>query len=693
MITPVVSAFHRRLVLSLFAASLIINFWALTRYWNQSLRDGHEGRQEHTALTAYYFQKDGLRLAYETPLLGPPWSIPMEFPLYQGVTAELSKVTGWPLEQTGRAVSVFFFYASLLALWLLLRRHLPGALDRMLVVTYVLVCPLYLFYSRTFLIESTALCLSLWFLLLFDRMVRRPGVGCLLAVWTLGALATTTKITTFAALVVATGLLVLEQVLARRRIGQAWGRALGVPLGLSVLAVAVPLIAGIAWVKYADHIKEGQPYAHLLTSSSLREFNFGTLAQRFSANWGRKIGAEIVTTVLSLPGLLVLLVAGWISTGAHRRIALACLACFPAGVLLFANLYYVHDYYFYASAYFILAAMGALIAGALHNPRIAPVFAASLALVAFGGELYAFRQTYYNFYLRPNPPVPIEAEIIKAITPPDDAFAGFGVDWDPVWPYYSQRRAIIPFQSHFENFAAFDASITGLNGRRLSTMFLSRNHRDDSRYTITVAQKLEMCAQPIARTPLMDIYVRRDLATAAVRALMARTDWGVELNLKPDPDVVVLQEQHDLRTHDWTGPRAITSPLPLLSKGPVEIGILPLDNKLVISTQAPTEIHFQPPPGSRSIEAIGGMVPSSYTEGHTTPGVVVVVFEEKPDGTRHMIFKRELNPLTVPSDRGDVHISYQQEKPFTGTLVFAHYAIPSGNVSYSWSYWKRINIH
>src|ERR1700712_2545485 len=98
------STFLRRFVYILFATALAVNFWSLTNHWNQSLRDGHEGRQEHTALTAFYFKKDGLRLAYETPLLGPPWSIPMEFPLYQGITATVSNFTGWPLEQTGRLV-------------------------------------------------------------------------------------------------------------------------------------------------------------------------------------------------------------------------------------------------------------------------------------------------------------------------------------------------------------------------------------------------------------------------------------------------------------------------------------------------------------------------------------------------------------------------------------------------------------
>ena len=86
------------------------------------------------------------------------------------------------------------------------------------------------------------------------------------------------------------------------------------------------------------------------------------------------------------------------------------------------------------------------------------------------------------------------------------------------------------------------------------------------------------------------------------------------------------------------------------------------------------------------------MVPGSYTDGHTTPGVVLTVYEEQSNGTHHVIFERMLAPLTKAEDRGDVVISYHQEKPFSGMLVFAHNAIPSGEVSFSWSYWKRIEI-
>ena len=51
--------------------------------------DFYAFRQTQTALSAYWLWHDGFRLAYETPVLGAPWAIPYEFPLYQWLVALL----------------------------------------------------------------------------------------------------------------------------------------------------------------------------------------------------------------------------------------------------------------------------------------------------------------------------------------------------------------------------------------------------------------------------------------------------------------------------------------------------------------------------------------------------------------------------------------------------------------------------
>lgn len=159
-----------RLAFAFLVVALGLNVWSVTRGWHGSLSDAHEFRQIQTALTpAYHFKATGFRLDYETPVLGPPWSIPMEFPSYQAAVAGLSSVTGWPLEQCGRGVSVLFFCAGLVALYLILRHSGLSRVAGWCAVAATLTAPLYAFYARTFLIETTALCFGLWFLWGFQQ--------------------------------------------------------------------------------------------------------------------------------------------------------------------------------------------------------------------------------------------------------------------------------------------------------------------------------------------------------------------------------------------------------------------------------------------------------------------------------------------------------------------------------------------
>ena len=98
-----------------------------------------------------------IKLAYETPVLGPPWSIPFEFPLYQWLVAAVAGTHLLPLDQAGRLVSVVFFLLTLIPTHSLLAAlRIPGPM-RLVFLSLVLVSPFYLFWSRTFLIESTGL--------------------------------------------------------------------------------------------------------------------------------------------------------------------------------------------------------------------------------------------------------------------------------------------------------------------------------------------------------------------------------------------------------------------------------------------------------------------------------------------------------------------------------------------------------
>jgi hypothetical protein len=97
----------------IFAICLVHSFWAMSIGWNNSILDMHGFRQTQTAISTYFVLQGGAWLAYETPVLGAPWSIPFEFPLYQWITAVWVKISGIPLDQAGRSVSVVFYYLTL----------------------------------------------------------------------------------------------------------------------------------------------------------------------------------------------------------------------------------------------------------------------------------------------------------------------------------------------------------------------------------------------------------------------------------------------------------------------------------------------------------------------------------------------------------------------------------------------------
>ncbi|MDB6126911.1 MAG: hypothetical protein JWM35_807, partial [Verrucomicrobia bacterium] len=253
---------------ALFLGALLASLWFTHVGWSNRLADTHPFRQTQTALSTYWMAKDGVRLDYSTPAMGAPWSIPMEFPLYQAVVTLVTRSTGLSLESAGRAVSLFFFYASLPAIWLLLRRFRYQPAQRWLFLALVLTCPLYIFYSRTFLIESTAFCFGVWFLFSFHVALTSRHRGDILAAAILGIVAGLAKVTTFAVFLAPATALGLAAILRQRL---QW-RAL---LARGSAAALPGVIAAAWWVYYSDAVKRRNVLGVMMTSTEQREWNYG----------------------------------------------------------------------------------------------------------------------------------------------------------------------------------------------------------------------------------------------------------------------------------------------------------------------------------------------------------------------------------------------------------------------------------
>jgi hypothetical protein len=424
----------------LLGACLAYAVWAASIGWHNTVLDFIGFRQAQTALTAYFMVDRPPRLAYETPVVGPPWSIPFELPVYQWVVATIVTVGHTPMDETGRAVSLLFFLLTLLPAYRVLAWLGVATGHRLLALSLFAVSPFYLFWSRTFLIESTALFFSMCYLAASLPAVDnlrpvRLGVALLL-----GALAALVKITTWF-------VFALIIVLYLAHVWLASGRDRWRPLLLGLLLVGMPFTAGWLWTRFADEQKALNPIGrHLMTSADvMHQWNYGTFEQRRTpAVWGtilRPAHYALGHGVVFAFALLALILAR-----RRWRPFLACLLVYPLAPLVFTNLYWFHEYYAFANNVLLLAAVALSLIALLECGGAFRV----LGLAGLAGFLALAVWRHQGHY------VPIQAHnheelnavsrTIQQVTQPDDVLVILGCDWSSELPYYSRRRALsIPF--------------------------------------------------------------------------------------------------------------------------------------------------------------------------------------------------------------------------------------------------------
>ena len=447
-----------------FCAALLFHVAEVSQGIGNTLEGPHEFRQAQTAISTYYLEKDGAKIDYETPVLGSPASLPFEFPTYQLAVMGVHRLLGCRLDLAGRITSIAIFYLTLpLIVWTLGHLQLPRA-GIWLGLATLLVSPVYIFYTRAFLIESTALFTSWVFLFaLTAALCRVPpdrasaprprfrAVVLLILALLAGILAAVTKITTFA--VHAAGAILFWLIWHRERLMRPWAdannrrflRNSGLRLG-GVFAII--LVFAVGWTRYTDVVKlrNPSPIARRLTSSALMDWNFSYPGELTRLSTWRGLYDHFLTTSAGsfFPVGIVLIFFALIRQS--RAAILACLAAFLAGPGLFTNLYFIHDYYWYANTIFFSLACGIALGTFLFEERgrLRPVNLLAIVLVYVGAQAAAYHYSGYHLVQRVPPH---EADRIVATlkeqTPPEAGIVIFGFDWSPLIPYYAERRAFM----------------------------------------------------------------------------------------------------------------------------------------------------------------------------------------------------------------------------------------------------------
>jgi hypothetical protein len=273
----------------------------------------------------------------------------------------------------------------------------------------------------------------------------------LLAGLLFGVAAALCKVTTWAVSVgVAELLLTISAGRLPKRADFGW-------LGAGSAALILPIIPAKLWLAYGDTLKAQNVFAKeliLSTSANQRSWNFGTLEQKLDpATWqhiGQHIADQLLVPNAWAGGLLagVVLIAG--AACAPRRIPVIAifLAGFAAGPLVFTNLYFEHNYYWFANSIWLLLAIGTAL-GVIQErlpgrwPKLAPQ---TLALVMAGCGLFAWKTRFLP--ILENLPGKEQLEEawtrpIQRIVPAGKTLVIIGQDWNPTALYYAGRKGIM----------------------------------------------------------------------------------------------------------------------------------------------------------------------------------------------------------------------------------------------------------
>jgi hypothetical protein len=418
-------------------------FFALSTS-KQQLLDLHSFRQAQTGLGAYWLNDSSGWLKYEVPVLGYPWSIPFEFPTYQILTHYLSAFTGVSLIQTGRLLSYLFLILLLIPIRMsIVDLRLPR-------ITFPITCLFlftssnYLYWSRSFMIETAALFLTISAIAFTLRFAVRPRLIIFILAVFFAVMSGLTKSTTYLSFLVSVGLLVIYLLQTRQYTIEKVRRTL---LGVFCI-VLISATSTFSWIEYSDTIKSLNPNGSALTSSGLKAWNYGTIEQRFSGSfWFDLIFQRTLLGNLGAGlGFIVIIIFFVLrSDSKSKLLVLALIVMFFTPLFVFTNLHIVHWYYQISNQVYLFLALAMILASWVE--RISKKFSnTAVALViivsAFNFSVFQVKFSEYaeNDFTIQNSQILSVADFIKKNTSNDEYILIYGQDWSSALAFAAERK-------------------------------------------------------------------------------------------------------------------------------------------------------------------------------------------------------------------------------------------------------------
>lgn len=696
------SALEKRCVGALVAGLLLFNLWGVSVGWKNFNLPGCEFRQAQTAISALFIQRDhDFSLAYPTPVLGKPWSVPMEFPLYQWTVVILSNTTGLTLTSAGRAVSALCFYLALPAFYLLLTRLGLRRTERFIALGFVLTCPLYLFYARAFLIETMALMCGAWYLAGLVEALEKRSWRWLTLCMVAGAAAGLIKVTTFIVFLLP-ALACSVRWLWGSRPGQSENASGGLrrTFGWLLAAHALPVLATFWWVNFSDAVKLQNPSGAALTSFNLAGWNFG-VGQRFSfeiwaAHW------KIYFRELVHPGVAALgLAAVGATGGSWWRLGAPWVALFLAVQLLFPALYAWHEYYYVACGFALMVAIGLALSGMLNSKKIPRGIAVTVIALAYSFQIVLWHRVHYAEQFFPGAAGNGLTAMINFVSNPMEAFVVAGDDWNSITPYYAERRALMLRDDVIRSPSAFDAALDRMKDTPVSMLILRNNSRTDRALLERFAVQFEIDSTPALLWQGDGVYFHRQKRAGALAALRGRgINRFVGLSFAPEPagQESPLAGKRIPYAHLSPGYQRLFSlmdPAPTRFFSSVGPELWNEEKETRFFAHPKTELWFSLAPGAYRFRTDIAMTQSSYTGipwGDATDGVLLLATLVDSHGNRREVGRRHINPRDNAEDRNRVNVDWPFSVPDQAELEIEVTAGPAGSSARDWATLGPIKI-
>jgi hypothetical protein len=305
--------------------------------------------------------------------------------------------------------------------------------------------PLYIFWGRSFMIETTGLFFTISAIPFLLRLqTPRPNYKHASIAGILGSLAMLQKVTTALPALMVFGLFTLYYYLFKTSFRQLFKNQVVCLL----IAYLIPLVIMQSWTLFTDSIKIKNEFGKTLTSSALMEWHFGSLEQRLSAVYNYQIfwRRMIHNNIAGFLGILLLSGALVFGRKSIKKAVLFCLVLWVVPVFIFFNLHRVHDYYQTSCLIYLIAALTIAVTGWLpefaRKPFVTPLCIATL----LGVNIFQFfSEGFFKSIARQHTPeneISLGlSKIISEFTPENSAIVVFGYDWSSEIAFYSKRKS------------------------------------------------------------------------------------------------------------------------------------------------------------------------------------------------------------------------------------------------------------